>query len=389
MPFSSTHNFGRPDAKRGEGGLLRHVGRWMTGRHAGSSAVPRYARLPAAVGAFGKHPAWDDFMPDLGLGHAALSAFKWILFDNGIAAHVEHGTWESWPPEDATGDFDLAMLYRPPWPGDGGDDAEPQGWIAARVAPSRDGRDRTRYPLTLCAFAPPVPAAGPEAGAGWACGRVLPALDHVLARLATTTTTTTPEAAAGAVEAASVRLADVSAGEQVQLARSGRTMRGEAALAALDELLGDVPDPTDDSGQTRRPALLSVLHELDARLRGFGRAAARQTAPSQTSAHVRLPAASPDACTSLRLWAWFLLAALRTDVPLLLSTPTPTPTADLPADDGFEAGGHVDLVLGRPDPSTMMWLRATDARIAPITRVPYRFDDGFVARATARLSAAR
>ena len=376
MAHASGHNFGSNGARRGEGGLLRNVGRWVTGRDARPPAGPRYAGLPAAVGAFGKHPAWDDFMPDLGLGHPALAAFKWLLFDNAIAPHVQHGTWDAWPPEDAVDAFDLAMLYRPAWHGDGGSDGEPQGLVAARVSPSRDGRDRTLYPLVLCAFAPPVPAAGPEACVGWACGRVLPALDHILDRLSLAPDA---EAAAGAVAAASDRLADVSAAEQAQLARSGRTMRGESALAALDELLGDVPDPSSDQPGASRPALLSVLHELDARLAVFGRGAAQRAGPPQSGAHVRLPAPSPDPVASLRLWAWFLLAALRTDVPLLLATP---------AMGEADGGGHVDLVLGRPDPDQMLWLRATAERIAPVTRVPYRLDESFVARATARLAAA-
>ncbi len=94
---------------------------------------------------------------------------------------------------------------------------------------------------------------------------------------------------------------------------------------------------------------------------------------------MRLPACDSNPIVSLRLWAWFLTTELRGDTPMLLATPADSETQ--------EGGGWVDLVLGPAEPSTMIWLRATPARIAPTTQIPFRLDASFLHRAGGRLAA--
>lgn len=354
------------------GGLLGRLSRWVAGRDAQHERADSLANQPVAIGVFGKHRAWADFMPDIGLAHPGLAAFKTRLFDTAISPLVQAGTWDEWSEEDRTFDFDHLVLFRPA--GRRGDDGvtAPQGWLCGRVAPGEDGRGRRRYPLVAVAFVPPVAGVDESACIGWCCDRVLPSLRHVGGRI---DALTSPQEVESAVSAASARLAEVSTQEQQAYAAAGRTMGGEVALAALNAMLGDV-----EVDYRHRPAMLSVLYELGGRLNEFSRSApALRVPPPAQAAHMRLPACDSNPIVSLRLWAWFLTTELRGDTPMLLATPADSETQ--------EGGGWVDLVLGPAEPSTMIWLRATPARIAPTTQIPFRLDASFLHRAGGRLAA--
>ncbi|UCC98187.1 MAG: hypothetical protein JSW66_20365, partial [Phycisphaerales bacterium] len=46
------------------------------------------------VGAFGKHPGWDDHIDDIGLETDVLIAAKRKLYVQGIGGNVDSGSWE-------------------------------------------------------------------------------------------------------------------------------------------------------------------------------------------------------------------------------------------------------------------------------------------------------
>jgi len=45
------------------------------------------------VAAFGKHPAWDDHIDDIGLDMDTLIAAKRILYVQGIGGNIDSGSW--------------------------------------------------------------------------------------------------------------------------------------------------------------------------------------------------------------------------------------------------------------------------------------------------------
>ena len=46
------------------------------------------------LGAFGKHPGWDDHIEDLGLETASLVQAKTLFYVQGIGGEIDAGAWE-------------------------------------------------------------------------------------------------------------------------------------------------------------------------------------------------------------------------------------------------------------------------------------------------------
>src|SRR4051794_40311045 len=87
------------------------------------------------AGAFGKHPAWNDHVPDLGLHHPALVDFKRVLYE-GITGNVDNGQWDKLQQASKIVSFGHSLLYR--FAG---------GTILGRLWYSKDGKGRDAYPM--------------------------------------------------------------------------------------------------------------------------------------------------------------------------------------------------------------------------------------------------
>ena len=46
------------------------------------------------LGAFGKHPGWDDHVEDLGLETGSLVEAKKLFYVQGIGGEIDAGAWE-------------------------------------------------------------------------------------------------------------------------------------------------------------------------------------------------------------------------------------------------------------------------------------------------------
>jgi len=101
-------------------------------------------RSPAvALGAFGKHPAFDDHLEDSGLVSAALIDARRILYADAIRANIDSGTWERLAPEQRLEEFDHTLLWSL--------SARDHVLLMGRLLPSRDAKGREKYPFVLCA----------------------------------------------------------------------------------------------------------------------------------------------------------------------------------------------------------------------------------------------
>ena len=110
--------------------------------------------VPAlALGAFGKHPGWNDHLEDLGLDTEALLAARQLLYVQGIGGAIDSGDWNNAGAASAT----------PPEPGELSDAVPDFGhlffwfsrpdFLAGRLWASCDGKGRDRYPMVVCAHA--------------------------------------------------------------------------------------------------------------------------------------------------------------------------------------------------------------------------------------------
>src|SRR5580658_9686288 len=124
------------------------------GRLQGQAAVPR-----VALGALGKHPGWDDHIEGL-LDTGTLALFKNVFYIQGLGREIDSGAWDK--PEIA-GDL-IAFDHYLMW-------VRGDQFLLGRLWASSDGRNRTKYPMILCAQCNGLPL-------DWALQRIFPELDR-------------------------------------------------------------------------------------------------------------------------------------------------------------------------------------------------------------------
>lgn len=102
------------------------------------------------LAAFGKHPAWDDHMDDIGLETDSLVTMKRILYLEGITRNLATGAWEKLDESARLPGFNHLFRWQ-----------RGSQFLAGTVMSSRDGKGRTHYPLIFCAhiLGPPAPTA--------------------------------------------------------------------------------------------------------------------------------------------------------------------------------------------------------------------------------------
>jgi hypothetical protein len=98
---------------------------------------PLNARIQVA--GFGKHPAWDDHIDDIGLNTETLVLAKQILYSGGIAAQLGSGAWDQIEKASNAIEFDHRFIW-----------GRKQQAIFGAIWASADRKGRTRFPLVVC-----------------------------------------------------------------------------------------------------------------------------------------------------------------------------------------------------------------------------------------------
>jgi hypothetical protein len=105
-----------------------------------------FLREPTGAGirlaAFGKHPAWDDHLDDIGLNTESLALTKQLLYSEGIATQLASGAWDQLEKSGHAIEFDHRFVW--------GRDHQA---IVGAIWASADRKRRTRFPLIICAQA--------------------------------------------------------------------------------------------------------------------------------------------------------------------------------------------------------------------------------------------
>jgi hypothetical protein len=94
------------------------------------------------VAGFGKHPAWDDHIDDIGLDTETLVLTKKLLYSQGIATQLASGAWDQ---IEKSGNA-IGFNHRFCW-------SRESQTIAGAIWASSDGKGRTRFPMIVCAQA--------------------------------------------------------------------------------------------------------------------------------------------------------------------------------------------------------------------------------------------
>jgi hypothetical protein len=256
------------------------------------------------VAGFGKHPAWDDHIDDIGLETETLVIAKQLLYSQGIASQLASGAWDQIERTSQSIDFDHRFVWA----------RKGQALVGAILA-SSDGKGRSRFPIVVCVQA--------EMG-------TLQAL-HLYLPLA--------ESLGSSCKAAASRqlfreLLDQAYGELNAFPAS----LGANARSAHPEFEGD-------------DSIVRALRHLSEVLKRSKLSSSNTEGRSSVS--FRLPAISLRASENLEFWMGYLELCARLQAPCLALASI----GRLP----------VDLIVGEPTPNDFFCLRAKDTAL-PITR---------------------
>jgi hypothetical protein len=298
------------------------------------------------VGAFGKHPGWDDHLADQGLETELMVRIKRLMYVEGIGGNLDAGSWDALAEDERHDGFDHVFLWR--WA---------EGLVVGRMWSSSDGKGRKRYPMIVVAHARGI-------ASSWVAG---PCFDR-LERLGSE--------CRAASDAAGVIMAVDRARQELRASGGGAPLaksEGISGTAALVDLATCGRMGEQDEG------LVRVAYQLEREFSSFLKPGEDTGQKSRTvdvrPRHMRVPACHDDAVQACERWIRHLLDRVDQSSPILAIAPV--------------AGGHVDLVVGEAARGQFLCLQATEKRVPLTTDIPYTIDDEFRLAVQGRIAAAR
>lgn len=299
--------------------------------------VPNAPR--AFLGAFGKHPGWNDHMDPVGLVTTTLVEAREILY-GGIVHQIEHAAWDKAGAEKVLPGFDHVIHWR-----------RLNESLTGLMWSSQDGKGRALYPMITVAHCV-------TRSFTWLAGELLPALENVKAKCKETTSSGVVIAHIKGVEKdLQGRLPDAN---RVQTS-SGLGVPAWTAYFAKDPMV-----------------LRRVLHHLRRNFTIFTPGSLDwckgEKGVSRCLRVAQIPGAAP--AESLNAWISFLTTQLDPAVPLF---------GVLPVGETW-----LDIIVGEPAPADFFLLRARPAAAPVVTDIPYevaaetKADDDRIAASVAR-----
>jgi hypothetical protein len=305
----------------------------------------RSSRAPFInLGAFGKHPGWDDHIDDLGLESPQLINAKRIFYVQGMSGNIDSGAWDHLSDEDQLKQFRHVFAFRV------GDDL-----IIGRLWSSSDGKGRKRYPMIVCAHCGGVPMP-------WAFANVLPMLEKIESQCIAATSASTVRS-----------IIDHSREELRNLInRSDAAGRDGADGSSLPNPLATLATRPEMGAELR--GLLAILYQVERELAPFRPNSKADRSMQVAPRHLRVPACAPTVDEAMLLWLRFMLTQLDPSTPLCVIDPL---------DEQF-----VDLIVGEPTPTQLFCVRASAHKIPLTTEIPYNLDAEFISRSKGLIASA-
>jgi len=294
------------------------------------------------LGAFGKHPGWDDHVEDLGLETGSLIQAKILFYVQGIGGEIDGGAWEKLDEAQRLPDFKHVFVWH-----------RPGQLLVGRLWSSSDGKGRTRYPMVVCAHCSGV-------ALSWALDQVLPRLEQIEREC----------------------VATQSAADVRSLLARYRTELRNAASGQMTDLGPPTLDTAFITKFAARPELgpqqegwMRLLYAVQNQFSAFAKGRFNPKADPSTirPQQVRAPRAADSVSVALLQWTNFFLTQVDPQTPMLLTAPLEHP--------------WIDVTLGQPGRQEVFCLRATPKAVPPASEVPYNLTDNFRSDAKSVLSA--
>jgi hypothetical protein len=290
----------------------------------------------AHVGAFGKHPGWNDHLDDIGLDTEPLIAAKQYLYVQGIGGVIDAGQWEALPPGDALAEFRHVFVW-----------TDDRDTLVGKLWSSSDGKGRTKYPMVVAAHfanrnAPGIPD-------------TTPLLDQLEASCRATTS---PDEVRNLVGQARI-----TAAQLLEAPAPVPAPRVEFACS-----LGIVPD----SENATRIAYAVAGDFAAAVTNGVGRVRINLKLGQFKSQaqHIRLPADPAQPLASWQFWRAFIAGNIPAGAPQLCIAPASSP--------------WLDIIVGLPTARQLFCLRAGEKALPPAHHIPFNLPDAARTAASAR-----
>jgi hypothetical protein len=255
---------------------------------------------------FGKHPAWDDHIDDIGLATETLVLTKQLLYSEGIATQLASGAWDQIEKSGQAVEFDHRFVW-----------GRNEQAIIGAIWASADRKGRTRFPLIICVQA------------GFDGPRAIGLLLAPLERLGTLCR---------------------EAKTKEKISDSFSQIQEELNGALFPSTAGNLFSETCDLGET---SIIPALVTLTAGLRSR-----RPRSPGDTArtggSHFRLATISSQVKDSLSFWSGYLARRSESSLPYVI----------------IAANGRrwVDLIVGEPIPGNFFCLRA-NINALPVTSI--------------------
>jgi hypothetical protein len=284
------------------------------------------------LGAFGKHPGWDDHVEDLGLETESLIYAKTLLYVQGIGGQIDAGAWEKLDAGQQIPAFAHLFLWQ-----------RAGQFLIGRMWSSSDGKGRTRYPMVVCAHGAGVPLP-------WALNLVLPRLQEI------------EQACLLTKSAADVRaILDRFRNELRSMVAKAGTSTADASVGA--EALSQFVSSADLGPQ--QEGWFRILYQMQSQMSAFapGRFSGKGDVSAIRPQQVRVPKCARAAAQSILLWTEFFVSQIDPAAPILLTVPLEEP--------------WVDVTIGEPTPHEFFCLRANPKALPLVNEVPYNLEQGF------------
>lgn len=289
------------------------------------------------VGAFGKHPGWDDHIDDIGLDTDVLIAAKRKLYVQGIGGNVDSGRWDKLTNDHLIENFNREIFWHV-------DDR----LIVGRMWSSQDGKGRRSYLFIVCVECWRLPTQ-------WVLENVLPELEKIKGDCTATDS------------ANDVRFSIQKARQKLRQSAQ-RCESSSNSMVAHPNALSELAKRHEIG--LGREGLLRILYHIDREVGRLRPGYAKGKAFGSTL--LRLPTCPETLPEDAFLWSSFLLAELGISTSILVLVP--------PTDNRW-----IDLIIGEPTESQLYCLQAS-TKVIPLTcNIPYNIDPEFAKHANGLL----
>jgi hypothetical protein len=259
------------------------------------------------VAGFGKHPAWDDHIDDIGLETETLVIAKQLLYSQGIAGQLASGAWDQLEKTGQSIEFDHRFVW-----------ARKGQALVGTILASSDGKGRARFPMVVCLQA--------EMSVLHAILFYLPFVE--------------------------------SLGKRCQAAASRQEFRDSLNLASGERKdFPEFPGLTTGSAHPEFQADDFIVHALEHLSEALRSSKPRRLSVGNLNrVSFRLPAISLQTPENLEFWMGYLESCLRLQWPYLAFASI----GRLP----------LDVIVGEPTPTDFFCLRAKET-VLPLTRTEF------------------